>query len=67
MRIFLGVNLGLGFSNFSLGNHIPNGKGILGGVGINFILPLLLPLLLLLLFSFLLFFFLLLLFFNPYR
>ena len=42
MRIFLGVNLGLGSNNFSLGDHIPNCKGILGGVGISFILPLLL-------------------------
>ena len=40
-------------SNFSLGNHIPNCKGILGGVGISFILCLLLPLLLLLLLRFL--------------
>ena len=45
-RIFLGVNLGLGLNSFSLGNHIPNCKGILGGVGISFILYLLLPLLL---------------------
>ena len=44
MRIFFGVNLGLGLSNFSLGNHIPNCKGILRGVGISFILCLLLPL-----------------------
>ena len=42
MRIFLGINLGLRFNDFSLGNHIPNCKGILGGVGISFILPLLL-------------------------
>ena len=50
MRIFLGINLGLGSSNFSLGDHIPSCKGILRGVGISFILPLLLPLLLLLYF-----------------
>ena len=48
MRIFLGVNLGLGLSSFSLGNHISNCKGILKGVGISFILCLLLPFLLLL-------------------
>ena len=49
MRIFfLGVNLGLGLSSFSLGNHISNCKGVLRGVGISFILCLLLPLLLLL-------------------
>ena len=53
MRIFLGVNLGLGLSSFSLGNHISNCKGVLGGVGINSILCLLLPLLLLLLLRFL--------------
>ena len=50
MRILLGINLGLGSSNFSLGDHIPNCKGILGGVGISFILPLLPPLLILLYF-----------------
>ena len=42
MRIFLGFNLGLGFSNFSLGHHVFNCKGILGGIGISFILRLLL-------------------------
>ena len=47
LRIFLGVNLRLGLSSFSLGNHIPNCKGVLGRVGISFILCLLLPLLLL--------------------
>ena len=52
MRVFLGVNLGLGLSSFSLGNHISNCKGILGGVGISFILCLLLPLFLLLRFLF---------------
>ena len=54
MRIFLGVNLGLGLSSFSLGNHISNCKGVLRGVGISFILclPLLLLLLLLLRFLF---------------
>ena len=36
MRIFLGVNLGLGFSNFSLRHHVFNCKGILGGIGISF-------------------------------
>ena len=68
MRIFLGVNLGHGLSNFSLGNHIPNCKGILGGVGISFILCLLLPLLLLLCFLFCLrrHHCSILLFFNPY-
>ena len=50
MRILLGINLGLGSSNFSLGDHIPNCKGILEGVGISFILPLLPPLLILLYF-----------------
>ena len=49
LRILLGINLGLGSNNFHLGDHIPNGKGILGGVGISFILLILL--------SFLLFFF----------
>ena len=53
MRIFLGVNLGLGLSSFSLENHISNCKGILGGIGISFILCLLLPLLLLLILRFL--------------
>ena len=65
LRILLGINLGLGSSNFHLEDYIPNGKGILGGVGISFILLLLFLLLLLLLLSFLLFFFLL-LFFKPY-
>ena len=64
LRILLGINLGLGSNNFHLGDHIPNGKGILEGFGISFILLLLFLLLFLL--SFLLFFFLLLLFFNPY-
>ena len=41
MRIFLGVNLGLGFSRFSLGHHIFNCKGILGKIGISFTLRLL--------------------------
>ena len=50
MRIFLGVNLGLGLSSFSLGNHISNDKGVLEGVGISFILCLFLSLLLLLCF-----------------
>ena len=50
MRILLGINLGLRSSSFSLGDHIPNCKGILGGVGINFALLLLLPFLLLLCF-----------------
>ena len=50
MRIFLGVNLGLGFSSFSLKHHIFNCKGVLGGIGISFTLCLLLPLLLRLLF-----------------
>ena len=36
MKIFLGVNLGLGFSNFSLGHHVFNCKGVLGGIGIGF-------------------------------
>ena len=49
IRIFLGVNLGLGLNSFNLENHISNCKGVLGGVGINFILCLLLPFLLLLL------------------
>ena len=52
MRIFLGVNLKLGLSSFNLGNHIPNCKCILGGVGISFILCLLLPFPLLLRFLF---------------
>ena len=52
LRTFLGVNLRLGLSSFSLGNHIPNCKGVLGGVGISFILFLLLPLLLLFCFLF---------------
>ena len=47
LRIFLGVNLRLGLNSFSLGNHIPNCKGVFGGVGISFILCLFLPLLLL--------------------
>ena len=64
LRILLGSNLGLGSSNFNLGDHIPNGKSILEGVGISFILLLLFLLLLLL--SFLLLLFLLLLFFSPY-
>ena len=66
MKILLGINLGLGSSNFNLGDHIPNGKGILGRVNIKFILLLLLPLPLLLLLSFLLLLLLLLLFFSPY-
>ena len=41
MRIFLGVNLGLGFSNFSLGHHVFNCKGVLRGIGISFTLRLL--------------------------
>ena len=48
MRIFLGVNLGLGLSSFSLENHISHGKGVLGGVSISFILCIFLSLLLLL-------------------
>ena len=35
MRIFFGVSLGLGFNSFSLGHHISNGKGVLGGMGIS--------------------------------
>ena len=52
MRIFLGVNLGLGFSNFSLGNYIPDRKGVLGSMGIGFILCLFLLFLLFLRFPF---------------
>ena len=66
LRILFGINLGLGSSNFNLGDHIPNGKSILGRVGISFILLLLFLLLLLLLLSFLLLLFLLFLFFSPY-
>ena len=64
LRILFGINLGLGSNNFNLGDHIPNGKSILGRVGISFILLLLFLLLLLL--SFLLLLFLLFLFFSPY-
>ena len=64
LRILLEINLGLGPSNFNLGDHVPNGKSILRGVGISFILLLLFLLLLLL--SFLLLLLLLLLFFSPY-
>ena len=35
MRIFFGINLGLGFSSFSLGHHIFNCKSALGEIGIN--------------------------------
>ena len=66
LRILFGINLGLGSSNFNLGDHIPNGKSILGRVGISFILLLLFLLLLLLLLSFLLLLFLLFLFFSRY-
>ena len=45
MRIFLGFILGLGFSSFSLGHHVFNCKGVLGGIGIGFTLCLLLRLL----------------------
>ena len=50
MRIFLRINFGLGFSSFSLGNHISYCKGVFGGVDISFTLCLLLPLPLYLLF-----------------
>ena len=45
MRIFLGVNLGLGFSCFSLGHQIFNCKGVIGGISIGFTLRLLLRIL----------------------
>ena len=35
MRILFRINLGLGFSSFSLGHHISNSKGILEGIGIS--------------------------------
>ena len=46
MRIFLGVNLRLEFSSFSLGHHVFNCKGVHRGIGIGFTLCLLLRLLL---------------------
>ena len=35
MRILFRVNPGLGFNSFSLGHHISNSKGVLGGIGIS--------------------------------
>ena len=45
MKIFLRVNFGIGFSNFSLGHYIFNCNGVLGGIDISFTLCLLLRLL----------------------
>ena len=66
MRIFLGVNLGLGFSNFSLGHHVFNCKGVLGGIDIGFTFCLLLRLLICLLFWPIDPYITLFLFWNPY-
>ena len=45
MRIFLRLNLVLGFNSFSLRHHAFNCKGVLGGISINFTLCLLFHLL----------------------